>query len=97
VTIEHFPTGYAYAAHFPDLAWVADVEGGEVYAATDGERPVLITDESTLLEFLDDGDAAWLTPRAVSVHRFATAAERTAYLAERKLLALPLVRGVGSS
>jgi hypothetical protein len=96
VTTEYFAVGYDYAARFPDRVWLADVEGGTVYTASDGDQPVVVTDETTLLDFLDD-DAAWLTPRAVRVHRFATAAERTAYLAERKLLALPLVRGVGSS
>lgn len=80
---DRFPAGFDYQARFPDLAWFAGLEGGSVYLGTDAGRPVVVTDESTIIELLDDDDAAEVRANAIAVHYFESLKERARYVERR--------------
>jgi hypothetical protein len=75
--IEYYPADYDWHSHFQNVRLVRGFEGGAVYTALDAGRPVLISDEGTVLEMLGEAD---LRNAAVSVRRFATEEERDEYI-----------------
>lgn len=75
--IEYYPAGYDWHSHFQDVRLVRGFEGGAVYTALDAGRPVVISDEGTVLDILGEAD---LLDTAVSVRRFNTEQERDAYI-----------------
>lgn len=77
---EHFPAGFDYRARFPDLGQVAGLEGGSIYVGTAAGRPVVVTEESTMLDLLDDEDVEFFRERAVAVHYFGSVDERDQYV-----------------
>jgi hypothetical protein len=79
---EHHPSGYDYRSKFQDIQMIRGFEGGSVYTANDAGRPVLISDEGTLLDILAEDDSE-LTDRAIAVRRFASEEERERYIHER--------------
>ena len=77
---EHFPAGFDYRARFPDLALFTGLEGGSVYIGTDGNRAIVVTNESTMLALLDDDDAEYFRDNAIAVHYFGSVEERDQYV-----------------
>ncbi len=75
--IEYYPAGYNWHSHFQNVRLVRGFEGGAVYTALDAGRPVLISDEGTVLEILGEAD---LLDTAVSVRRFSTEQDREEYI-----------------
>ncbi|MEO5753170.1 MAG: hypothetical protein ABIR38_00495 [Chthoniobacterales bacterium] len=66
---------------FQNTTVVKQFEGGVIYTATGAGKPVLILDESTLADLLNEEDRAGLS--FVSVIKFENAAERQNYIERR--------------
>jgi hypothetical protein len=79
---EYHPAGFDYHARYRDVRLLRASEGGAYYVATDGADALLISDEGTLADLLDDEPD--LLARAVCVRRFSSAAARDAYLGARR-------------
>jgi hypothetical protein len=80
MTIEYHPAGFDFRSRFSDVREVLAGEGEVCYAASDGADALLITDSGTLADLFGDGD---LAAQAVSVRRFASSAERDAFVGAR--------------
>lgn len=73
--VQRYPAGYEYAARFPVLSRVFGAEGGSVYSADGPEGFAVITDESALVDLLDE------ELDCVTVRHFSTREARDAYVA----------------
>lgn len=69
------------AGRFPERRLLAGFEGGSVHAAESDGEFVLIVDESTMVEYLDEEDRDLVRPTTVYV--FTTDGDRSAYAAGR--------------
>lgn len=70
---------------YPQRELLTGFEGGGMWQAAGEDEFVLITDESTMSEFVDDEDLALLT-RGVTVRVFASDGDREAYARRRRWL-----------
>jgi hypothetical protein len=86
VTVEQHPAGYPWKARFPGAELLAGLEGGAVFTAEAEASWWLISDESTMADFLHPDDDADLLARLVTLRRFGSRAawevECTAALAK---------------
>jgi hypothetical protein len=62
---------------------IAAFEGGAAYSAERGDKFYVITDESTMADFLTEEDKAELKDQLVKILEFDSRQERDAYLAAR--------------
>jgi hypothetical protein len=78
--VERFPAGEPWRIKFPDAVQVAAAEGGAVYAAEADGAWWLISDESTMAEFLSEEDRMGV----VAVTRFTRRAPWVAAATQRR-------------
>ena len=77
----YHPAGYDYRSRYSDLSMYRGFEGGSVYVARGENDWVIITSESTILEFLSDVDRADLAEKAVHIYSFTSQSERDEFVA----------------
>ena len=80
-TIERYTFGYDWSTRFVDARPFGATEGGAIYLSEINGAYYVITDESTMADFLDDDDLRTLP--LIAIHRFDTAIERDMYCETR--------------
>src|SRR5262245_4644906 len=82
--IERRPFAFDLRAEFPNARQFRVWEGGAAFKAERDGVPVIVIDNRTLAEFLDEADSqdASALDALVSVLEFETEAERDAYVAQ---------------
>ncbi len=74
---ERHQADYEYQDRFPDLVTYARFEGGTAYLAGHGSPCHVIFDESSMADFMDEGD------ELIAIFTFDDPAERDAWLRKR--------------
>lgn len=69
-------------ADFPNKTLLKGFEGGAVYTAERDDKFYVVTDEGTMLDFLNEEDREGFEP--VNVREFETAEARAAYIKQRR-------------
>jgi hypothetical protein len=86
--VERRPFAFELRAEFPNACRFQVWEGGGAFRAERGGTPVIVIDERTLADFLDEADSqdAGALDALVSVLEFETEAQREAYIAQEMAL-----------
>ena len=79
----YHPAGYDYRSRYSDLSMYRGFEGGSVYLAKGADDWVIITNESTMLDFLSEEDREGLAESAVHIYSFTSQSKRDEFVAAR--------------